>query len=84
MKLHDFSLPDSDTLPGGSVTSVCWMNGGTHIAVGTSCGRIQVWDAAKSVKVRELHPHGGRVGSLAWNQQYCLLASGERSFSYRI
>lgn len=76
VKLNDFSLPESDSLPGGSVTSVCWMNGGTHIAVGTSCGRIQVWDATKGAKVRELHPHSGRVGSLSWNQQYCLLASG--------
>jgi cell division cycle 20-like protein 1, cofactor of APC complex len=76
VKLHDFSLPESDSLPGGSVTSVCWVNGGTHIAVGTSYGRIQVWDAVKSVKVRELHSHTGRVGALSWNQQYCLVASG--------
>jgi hypothetical protein len=59
---------------------VCWVNGGTHIAVGTSCGRIQVWDAVKSVKVRELHPHTGRVGALSWNQQYCLIASGLSPF----
>lgn len=76
VKLHDFSVPDSESSVSGTVTSVCWMNGGTHIAVGTSCGRIQVWDTAKSCKVRELHSHSGRVGSLAWNQQYCLLASG--------
>lgn len=40
-------------------------------------GSIQVWDASRCEKVRDMHPHEGRVGSLAWAPQSSLLASGE-------
>lgn len=33
-----------------AVTSVSWTQRGTHIAVGTDSGEIQIWDAVKSQK----------------------------------
>jgi WD40 repeat protein len=56
---------------------------GTHLAVGMNSGGIQIWDASRCGKVRDMHPHEGRVGSLAWGPQSSLLASGEFfSFSF--
>jgi WD40 repeat protein len=37
------------------------------LAIGTNRGIVQIWDVAKSKKLRDLSGHGGRVGTLAWN-----------------
>mmetsp|Transcript_4308 Transcript_4308/g.4821 ORF Transcript_4308/g.4821 Transcript_4308/m.4821 type:complete len:491 (-) Transcript_4308:417-1889(-) len=62
--------------PTDSVTSVGWSNRGTHLAVGTNNGEVQVWDAARLSKVRTFEGHNARVGTLAWNSN--LLSSGSR------
>jgi len=65
------------------VTSVAWAPDGTHLAVGTSDARVQIWDAARARQVRELAgeaapgSHTARVSSLAWNGGP-LLSSGGR------
>ncbi len=58
------------------VTSVCWTQRGTHIAVGTNIGEVQIWDALKCKKIRTMGGHSGRVGTMAWNSR--CLASGSR------
>ena len=58
------------------VTSVSWTQRGTHLAVGTNAGEVQIWDAAKCKKVRMMEGHSGRVGTMAWNHH--TLASGSR------
>eukprot|EP01132_Coremiostelium_polycephalum_P004116 gene4116-5150_t len=66
-KLCDFG-------PNQPVTSVSWIQRGSHLAVGRNDGLVQIWDAVKKKKVRELQGHTMRVSSLAWNSH--ILSSG--------
>mmetsp|Transcript_15605 Transcript_15605/g.34097 ORF Transcript_15605/g.34097 Transcript_15605/m.34097 type:complete len:744 (-) Transcript_15605:158-2389(-) len=59
-----------------TVTSVAWAQRGTHLAVGTSRGEVQLWDTIQSKKVRSMAGHSSRVGALAWTGP--VLASGSR------
>ena len=73
-----------DVEGGASVSSISWTESGDYLAVGTSDGKVQLWDpkhahaggttGANGVKVRDLVPHTGRVGTLSWHNS--LLASG--------
>jgi len=58
------------------VTSVSWTQLGTHLAVGTNHGEIQIWDSVKCSMVRSMVGHSARIGTLAWNGS--TLASGSR------
>jgi cell division cycle 20-like protein 1 (cofactor of APC complex) len=58
------------------VTSVSWAQRGTHLAVGTNKGEVQLWDTIKVKKVRTMDGHSARVGTLAWSGP--ILASGSR------
>ncbi len=58
------------------VTSVSWAQRGTHLAVGTNKGEVQLWDTIKVKKVRTMTGHTARVGTLAWTGP--TLASGSR------
>uniref|UniRef100_A0A7S2JUQ3 CDC20/Fizzy WD40 domain-containing protein n=1 Tax=Leptocylindrus danicus TaxID=163516 RepID=A0A7S2JUQ3_9STRA len=69
-KLCDLACNDD------SVTSVSWTERGTHLAVGTNKGEVQIWDTAKCNKVRTMTGHSARVGTLSWNGPS--LASGSR------
>ena len=64
-------LPDNDL-----VTSVAWIQRGSHIAVGTHKGFVQIYDAEKSRRLRTMTGHTARVGALAWNDH--ILTSGSR------
>ncbi|KAL2281465.1 hypothetical protein FJTKL_11625 [Diaporthe vaccinii] len=64
------------TLEDDTVTSVSWIQKGTHIAIGTHKGLVQIWDAEKTRRLRTMTGHTGRVGSLAWNSH--ILTSGSR------
>ncbi|KAI8599361.1 WD40-repeat-containing domain protein [Dissophora ornata] len=59
-----------------SVTSISWISMGTHLAVGTDSGTIQIWDVRTSQRVRIMTGHTQRVGVLAWNDH--VLTSGSR------
>jgi cell division cycle 20-like protein 1 (cofactor of APC complex) len=59
-----------------SVTSVAWTQRGTHLAVGTNTGEIQMWDVGRCQRIRSLSSHSARIGTMSWNGQ--LLASGSR------
>lgn len=61
------------------VTSLSWTCRGTHIAVGTDRGHVQIWDADHCRKVRTLTGHTSRVGALAWNEH--VITSGSRDQS---
>lgn len=65
-----------DLGPNDSVTSVRWMQRGTHLSVGTNRGAVLLWDAPKTKRVRSFEGHEGRVGAQAWSSH--LLASGSR------
>ena len=49
---------------------------GNQLAVGSSSGRVVLWDAVKGCQLTEMGKHAARVGSLAWGPD--LLASGSR------
>ncbi|KAL2962211.1 hypothetical protein AAZX31_17G128900 [Glycine max] len=68
-KLCDLGIDDL-------VCSVGWAQRGTHLAVGTSNGKVQIWDASRCKKIRSLEGHRLRVGALAWSSS--LLSSGGR------
>lgn len=58
------------------VTSVAWAQRGTHLAVGTNKGEVQLWDTIKCKKVRTMGGHSARVGTLNFSGPS--LASGSR------
>lgn len=58
------------------VTSISWIKRGTHLAVGTKKGLVQIWDAEKCKRIRTMTGHEMRAGSLAWNEH--ILSSGSR------
>lgn len=58
------------------VTSISWIGLGTHLAVGTSNGLVEIWDATRQKCVRTMTGHSLRVSSLAWNEH--ILLSGLR------
>ena len=58
---------------------MAWTQRGTHLAVGTNAGLVELWDVAKGERVRTLSGHAARVGTLAWNAH--TLASGSRDRS---
>ncbi|KAK7251225.1 hypothetical protein RIF29_34239 [Crotalaria pallida] len=68
-KLCDLGIDDC-------VCSVGWAQRGTHLAVGTSNGKVQIWDASRCKKIRTMEGHRLRVGALAWSSS--LLSSGGR------
>lgn len=71
-KLCDLGVDDS-------VCSVGWAQRGTHLAIGTTNGKIQIWDASRCKRVRTMEGHRYRVGALAWSSS--ILSSGSRDKS---
>ncbi|GAV79643.1 WD40 domain-containing protein [Cephalotus follicularis] len=71
-KLCDLGIDDS-------VCSVGWAQRGTHLAVGTNYGKVEIWDASRCKRVRTMDGHRLRVGALAWSAS--LLSSGSRDKS---
>jgi cell division cycle 20-like protein 1 (cofactor of APC complex) len=59
-----------------SVTSVSWIQRGTHLAVGSNHGTVQIWDVNRKKQIRDMGGHRSRVGALAWNAH--ILSSGSR------
>ncbi|WVZ55240.1 hypothetical protein U9M48_005926 [Paspalum notatum var. saurae] len=68
-KLCDLGVDDN-------VCSVGWAQRGTHLAVGTNQGTVQIWDATRCKRIRTMECHRLRVGALAWSSS--LLSSGSR------
>ncbi|CAN8308314.1 unnamed protein product [Cochlearia groenlandica] len=71
-KLCDVGIDDS-------VCSVGWSLSGTHLAVGTSGGTVEIWDVPRCKKIRTMGGHRQRVGALAWSSS--VLSSGSRDKS---
>ena len=65
-----------DLGPDDSVTSVAWTQRGSHLAVGTNKGEVQIWDATSCRKLRTMTGHRGRVGTMGWNGY--ILSTGSR------
>lgn len=65
------------------VTSVQWMQRGALLAVGTSQGCVEIWDAQHCKMVRRIGGHTARVGTLAWNGDLLTSGSRDRSILHR-
>lgn len=63
-------------LEGDLVTSVSWIQRGTHLAIGTNKGLLIIYDTLNSRRLRTMTGHTARVSSLAWNAH--ILSSGSR------
>lgn len=61
------------------VASVNWAADGTYLAVGTSNGEVQLWDARKNARLRSLKGQDCRIGVLGWDKH--VVASGARDGS---
>ncbi|XP_065069058.1 cell division cycle protein 20 homolog [Rhopilema esculentum] len=59
------------------VSSLKWEKNNGYLAVGTSDSHVELWDIERTKRLRQLHGHISRVGSLSWNSH--LLSSGCRS-----
>lgn len=68
---------------GENITSVSWSQRGNHIAIGTSTGEVQLYDAPKMKLLRTMKGHDGRVGSIAWNGYSIASGSRDRSILVR-
>ena len=66
-----------------SVTSVSWIQRGSHLAVGTHKGLVQIWDAEKCRRLRTMTGHTARTGALAWNDHILTSGSRDRSILHR-
>lgn len=42
------------------VSSVAWTQRGTHLAVGTNTGLVQIWDTSNCNKIRTMSGHTNR------------------------
>ncbi|KAK4645579.1 substrate-specific activator of APC-dependent proteolysis [Podospora bellae-mahoneyi] len=71
------------TLEDDTVTSVSWIQKGTHIAIGTGKGLVQIWDAERQRRLRTMVGHTNRVGALAWNTHILTSGSRDRSIYHR-
>lgn len=74
-KLHDFEDQ--------KVTSVAWIQRGTHLAIGTEKGELQIWDTQHHRRLRTMTGHSMRVGSLAWNAHILSTGSRDRTILHR-
>ncbi|KAJ2799107.1 WD repeat-containing protein slp1 [Coemansia guatemalensis] len=56
------------------IASVKWTADGTYLAIGTSEGDVQIWDAESQSKIRTMAGHQARVGVMSWERH--VLSSG--------
>ncbi|KAF2709829.1 WD40 repeat-like protein [Pleomassaria siparia CBS 279.74] len=66
-----------------TVTSVNWIQRGSHIAIGTNRGFVQIWDAQSQRRLRTMMGHTARVGALAWNEHILTSGSRDRTIYHR-
>ncbi|KAK4995709.1 substrate-specific activator of APC-dependent proteolysis [Elasticomyces elasticus] len=70
-------------LEGESVTSVGWIQRGSHLAIGTSRGLLLIYDTVHSRRLRTMSGHTARLSSLSWNAHILSSGSRDRSILHR-
>jgi cell division cycle 20-like protein 1 (cofactor of APC complex) len=75
-KLCDLGLSDT-------VTSVGWAQKGQTFSLGTNNGEVHLWDLSKLKKIRVMHGHSNRVGSIAWNSSILSTGSRDKTILHR-
>lgn len=66
-----------------SVCSVSWIGSGTHLAIGTNSGLVEIWDTTTCKCTRTMTGHSMRASSLAWNQHILTSGSRDRTILHR-
>lgn len=75
-KLCDLGLSDT-------VTAVGWAKHGPTFTVGTNNGEVHLWDVTKLKKIRVMHGHSNRVGSLSWSSSVLSTGSRDKTILHR-
>lgn len=70
-------------LPDDKITSLSWIQRGSHLAIGTNKGYVQIWDAERQRRLRTMTGHSARAGALAWNEHILTSGSRDRSILHR-
>lgn len=68
---------------GESICSLSWIGAGTHLAIGTNSGLVEIWDATICKCTRTMTGHSLRASSLAWNQHVLTSGSRDRTILHR-
>lgn len=66
-----------------SICSLSWIESGTHIAIGTNSGLVEIWDATTCKCTRTMTGHSMRASSLAWNKHILTSGSRDRTILHR-
>lgn len=66
-----------------SICSLSWIGSGTHLAIGTNSGLVEIWDASTCKCTRTMTGHSMRASSLAWNQHILTSGSRDRTILHR-
>lgn len=66
------AMPESDY-----VSSLSWIQEGSHLAIGTSQNFVEIWDCETQTRLRQMGGHSARICSLDWNSY--TLSSGSKS-----
>lgn len=70
-------------LEGDTVTSVSWIQRGSHLAIGTSKGLLLIYDTLMERRLRTMTGHTARISSLAWNAHILSTGSRDRTILHR-
>ncbi|KAH0292213.1 WD40 repeat-like protein [Aureobasidium namibiae CBS 147.97] len=70
-------------LTADTVTSVGWIQRGSHLAVGTGRGHVLIFDTVTQRRLRTMIGHSARVSSLAWNAHILSTGSRDRTILHR-
>ncbi|KAK9050811.1 hypothetical protein SSX86_030219 [Deinandra increscens subsp. villosa] len=68
-----------DLRPNDGVCSIQWTCEGSYISVGTSLGKVQIWDGTQCKKVQTMGGHQTRTGVLAWSSWILSSKSRDRN-----
>jgi len=70
-------------LEGDTVTSVNWIQRGSHLAIGTTKGLLLIYDTVAERRLRTMTGHTARISSLAWNAHILSTGSRDRTILHR-
>jgi len=70
-------------LEGDTVTSVNWIQRGSHLAIGTNKGLLLIYDTVAERRLRTMTGHSARISSLAWNAHILSTGSRDRTILHR-
>ena len=61
------------------VSSLIWSEDGDQLAVGNSCGQVELYDINKKEKICSFKGHSARVGVVSWNKN--IISSGSKDYT---